>query len=150
MLELGDPEIPGCKNNQSYSEIQSEGVLGCGWGVSYPYFISFILIVRLTILNLLLAVVIEGFRDAKKENDAVINPAEIDEFLEKWAQYDPKGTGLIRPEELLFILHDLHSPIGLKEANALKYNFNLDCKLSFILSHYNFHSEKAQELLGKS
>ena len=131
MLTLGNSNLPGCKNSQSYTDYQNEGVLGCGWGVAYPYFISYILLVRLTILNLLLAVVIEGFSESKKESDAVINPEQLDQFLEKWAEYDPKGTGLVRPEEFLFIIHDLYPPVGLREESTLKYTYDLDCNNEF-------------------
>lgn len=128
MLDLANQSIPGCKDDQGFDEYQSEGVIGCGSAWAYPYFITYIILVVLIVLNLLLAVVVEGFAESKKENDAVINPSQIDEFLDKWAEYDPKGTGLITPEEFLFILHDLFPPIGLKEETVLKYSYELDCK----------------------
>lgn len=129
MLELANTDISGCKNNQSFSEYESEGVLGCGWGVAYPYFITYIILIRLTLLNLLLAVAVEGFSESQKEDEAVINPTQLDEFLDRWAEYDPRGTGLIRPEEFLFILHELFPPVGVKEETTLKYTYSLDCKL---------------------
>ena len=45
------------------------------------------------IMNLFVAVVLSGFSDAMSENDAPVTPTDFDEFLEKWAEYDPNGRG---------------------------------------------------------
>ena len=46
-------------------------------------------------LNLFLAKVVEGYTELRKENDAIITPALMDEFLVKWSEFDPEGTGFI-------------------------------------------------------
>jgi hypothetical protein len=65
---------PGCASSQSYDDIVAEGVQGCGTWISYPYFISIILLVRLIMINLFLALVVEGYLETLKENEAVVNP----------------------------------------------------------------------------
>ena len=63
-------------------------------------------------INLLLAVVVEGYTECRKENDAVITPSQMDDFLNKWSEYDPHGTGLVSPENFAFIIFDLVPPLG--------------------------------------
>lgn len=76
------------------------------------------------LINLFLAVVVGGYIDSKKENEAIISPSQMDELLEKWAEYDPHGTGLLTPEQFAFLVHDLSPPLGLKDDN-LKYEYDV-------------------------
>lgn len=117
---------PGCSSNQSYEDIVLNGVKGCGTGWSYPYFISFVLLVPLMIINLFMAIVIEGYFISENEHESIINQKHIDELLKKWSEYDPKGTGFISYENLVFMLHELYPPIGLKDKNL---NYDLDLVL---------------------
>ena len=119
MLDLSNTDIAGCRSGQTFEDYATEGVIGCGSVVAYPYFISYVVIVMLIVLNLLLAVVVEGFAESKKENDAVINPAQIDEFLDKWSEYDPQGTGLIKPDE--FSLRSLR-PLSTSRAQGRHFS----------------------------
>ena len=105
--------------------MQANGILGCGTRLAYPYFISYVCIVTLILTNLFLAVVVGGYMESKKENEAVISPAQIDEFLDKWAEYDPQGTGLISPEQFAFLIHDLPQPLGLKDNASVRYEYDL-------------------------
>ena len=59
---------------QTYKDIQdNDGVMrGCGTLISFPYFISFNVLVSMLIMNLSVAAVIEGLDTAKKENMGVV------------------------------------------------------------------------------
>jgi len=118
--------------------MQANGILGCGTRLAYPYFISYVCIVTLILTNLFLAVVVGGYMESKKENEAVISPAQIDEFLDKWAEYDPQGTGLISPEQFAFLIHDLPQPLGLKDNASVRYEYDLtgnSFRISLILKN---------------
>lgn len=143
MRELADRTILGCvvrinflitsltflhKADQTFDDMNSDGILGCGTYYAYPYFISYVCIVTLILTNLFLAVVVGGYIESKKENEAVISPAQMDEFLEKWAEYDPQGTGLISPEQFAFLIHDLPQPLGLKDNASVRYEYDLTAK----------------------
>jgi hypothetical protein len=78
---------------------------------------------RIIIVNLFLAIVIEGFFEILLENEAIINKSQLFEFLIKWSDYDPEGTGFITFEDLIFLLFELPPPLGFKVDN-IKYNFN--------------------------
>ena len=44
-------------------------------------------------INLFLALVLEGYNETLKENEAVISPDQMNELLEKWSLYESHGTG---------------------------------------------------------
>lgn len=105
--------------------MQRDGIIGCGTFVAYPYFLSYIIMVTLILISLFLAIVVGGYVQSKKENEAIISPAQMEEFLEKWAEYDPTGSGLITPEQYAFFIHDMPHPFGLKDSGSVKYEYDL-------------------------
>lgn len=115
---------PGCIQTPSYEDIEKYGIKGCGTNWSFPYFISFVLLVPMMIINLFMAIVIEGFFISEHEHESVINQKNIEEFLDKWSEYDPSGSGFISYENMAFLLHDLYPPIGMKDMN-LNYDLGL-------------------------
>ncbi len=79
-------------------------------------------------INLFLALVVEGYSDTLAENEAVISPSSLEEFIEKWSEYDPQGTGFLTPEDLAFFLFEVNPPLGLKEENEEELKETLNCK----------------------
>ena len=63
-------------------------------------------------MNLFVAVVLQGFQESTKENEAAIVPMQYELFLEKWNQYDNEGIGLLDSMYISFILNDIQPPIG--------------------------------------
>lgn len=126
MFELAEVK-EGCSYTQSYEDIQISGIKGCGTPWSYVYFLSFIIIVPLTVMNLFLAVVVEGYLESLKEQEAVINPCQMEELLDKWAEYDPEGTGFMTPENMAFLLYELNPPIGLKD-DSVQFEYDIRSK----------------------
>ena len=51
--------------------------------MAFPFFISFVVIIAMMIMNLFVAVVLNGFSDSMSENGAPVTPTDFDEFLEK-------------------------------------------------------------------
>ena len=80
--------------------------------LSYPFFISFTVIVTMLIMNLSVAAVIEGLDTAKKENLGIIQGDEIEELIDYWEDYDPNATGWITMTDLVFLLYELPPPLG--------------------------------------
>ena len=58
--------------------------MGCGTNIAYPYFISFMIIISMLIMNLSVAAVIEGLETARKENSGVVQGSDIDTLLDLW------------------------------------------------------------------
>ena len=123
MFELAETK-EGCSDSQSYKDIQTSGIKGCGTYWSYVYFMSFVVIVPMMIMNLFLAVVVEGYLESLKEQEAVINPNQMEELLDKWAEYDPTGSGFMVPENMAFLLYELHPPIGLKD-DSVQFEYDI-------------------------
>lgn len=99
--------------------------MGCGTSIAYPYFLSYLILISNIVIYLFLAVVIGGYAESKKENEAVITPNQMEEFLDKWSEYDPQGTGFLTPEQFAFLIHDLPPPLGLKDENSVKYEYDI-------------------------
>jgi hypothetical protein len=89
---------------QTYEEMQVDGIQGCGNRISFPYFVSFIIIVVMLIMNLSVAAVIEGLDTARSENLGVVDADSIVELVELWRDFDPNATGWITIEDLIFVL----------------------------------------------
>lgn len=116
MYELAndDHDSYKCLNTQTYAIVQSNGgqYRGCGSFLAYPYFISFTIIVSMLIMNLSVAAVIEGLEQAKNENLGIVTADQIEQLLDIWVEYDPKATGWISLQELIFLLYELPQPLG--------------------------------------
>jgi len=52
-----------------------------------------------------------------KENEAALQPRDLDILIEKWSEYDPDATGFITPHNFAFMLYELPPPIGLMDQN---------------------------------
>ena len=66
----------------------------------------------MVIMNLYIAVVLEGFAESTKENEATITPDDFEKFHDRWAEYDPNASEYITSQELVFVLHEIHPPLG--------------------------------------
>lgn len=71
----------------------------CGTWAAIPYFISFVLLVTIVMLNLFTAVIIENFEKEQEQDKWKLNPHTLEEFVELWAEYDD-GTGTIDAMDL--------------------------------------------------
>jgi hypothetical protein len=86
---------------------------GCGDGVTpFVYFISFTLLVTFILLNVFIAVILEGFSNEKGNCDMVLNDDQCEAFEEHWAKYDQEGSGLIEITKLGDFVQGLEPPMG--------------------------------------
>lgn len=124
MTDLADTS--NCASDQTYAEVQADGVNGCGSWYAYPYFISYMIVLQMIIINLTVAAVIDGLSSARKDNTGVIKKDEINELVEIWSEYDPKATGWIDVTSLVFLLFELPQPMGYGKDHSLLNNNNND------------------------
>jgi hypothetical protein len=71
----------------------------CGSWAAIPYFISFVLLITIVMLNLFTAVIIENFEKQQEQDKWKLNPHTLEEFVELWSEYDD-GTGTIDAMDL--------------------------------------------------
>lgn len=82
---------------------------GCGDVSSFPYLVSFLLVVCFVFLNLFVGIVISEYKDAK---DAMIPHDTLNRFAEKWHEYDPDATCYIESARLITFVSELAEPLG--------------------------------------
>lgn len=75
------------------------------------------------VMNLFVAVVIEGFSASTWENTGVVTSWDYQELIKKWSIYDPNATGFIKPVDLAFLFYELDPPLGLNSASLNKDMF---------------------------
>jgi len=118
MYELGNTEGyegVACVELQTYEEMQRDGILGCGNSFALPFFLLFMVLISMLIMNLTVAAVISGLDEANAENSGVVTGNDIEDFIERWKTYDPKATGYITVNDLIFLCYELPEPLGTKK-----------------------------------
>ena len=101
-----------CILSQSWEEVQRDGPKQCGTNLSFAYFGFFIVVVQFLMVNLFVAVVLEGFSSTNKEHTGFIHSLHFEELLEKWTAYDEDATGWIKMEDICFLVHEVEYPLG--------------------------------------
>jgi hypothetical protein len=98
----------------------------CGTNFSYFYFISYILICPILLMNLCIMLIVEGFNESVIENNLIINEEYVKQFIDIWMEYDTFGSLKVLPHEFVLIFKQLTPPFGLLYdrklySNPLKY-----------------------------
>lgn len=122
MYNLANVEGNCVSNVQSYADFKANGINGCGTSLAYPFFIIFIIFVYLISIKLFAVAALESFGEATHESFSIITSQQFEQFLEKWSDFDPQGTGWISIEELIYLMFELDPPLGVydqKLRNAL-------------------------------
>lgn len=65
------------------------------------------------LLNLFIAVILEGFEVSSLMESQEFNRSLALKFQNHWSKFDKKGTGFIKRDQLLPLLYSLGSPLGL-------------------------------------
>lgn len=85
---------------------------GCGSPVAFVYLYSFTLLVTFILLNIFIAVILEGFANEKDRTNGILLPQHYDNFVATWALFDPEATGFIDWYALPSFLSALDPPMG--------------------------------------
>ena len=85
--------------------------MGCGnkaW--AYFYMISFQFVFAIIALNLFVAVILEGFENSSRLEEANLSEYALNNFKHEWLKFDPKTTGLIECKHLIYFLEVIDLP----------------------------------------
>lgn len=63
-------------------------------------------------LNLFIAVVIEGFGSVNKEHTGAVTHKDYENFLDAWLCFDHEATGWISLEDVIYFVYILDEPLG--------------------------------------
>lgn len=83
----------------------------CGSWISYPYFISFVIIVSMIMLNLFTAVIIENFENMQDHEEWKLSPNILEEYVDYFQEFDD-GTGTISPADMELLIRRIKVPLG--------------------------------------
>ena len=116
---------PGCieGNEQSYESLMRDGPQGCGKWVSYPFFICFMILNSMVIINMFIAVIVGTFVDEnvdQSKNELSIKDAK--EFYTLWSKYDCKVSYSVDLSQFVLFMIELNYPMGLK-GDKLFYDY---------------------------
>ncbi|KAL7060820.1 hypothetical protein AAHC03_010160 [Spirometra sp. Aus1] len=92
------------------SEDRDEGYT-CGSNLAYFYFITFYIFCSFVIINLFLAVIMDNF-DYLTRDWSILGPHHLDEFVTRWAEYDPEAKGRVRHLDVVTMLGKISPPLG--------------------------------------
>ena len=94
----------------------------CGSYFSYFYFISYVLICPILLMNLCIMQIIEGFINSDSNHELKMNEKYINYFIKLWVEYDPYGNLKILPHEFVLIFKQLVPPFGLLYDREIYFN----------------------------
>lgn len=110
----------------------SKDLDNCGSFLAIPFFITFVLLISIIMLNLFTAVIIENFEKQQDQDQWRLHPSMLDEFVDLWGEYDD-GSTTIHPKSLEQLLIKLPPPLGLghyaDNNDVLKFVYDLDIPL---------------------
>ncbi|GMF29751.1 unnamed protein product [Phytophthora lilii] len=130
-----DPNMCGFNDTEGCAPLN-----GCGNPVAYVFFCSFTLIVAYMMLNLTVAVVLEGFVNSQEEDDdSILVPELLEEFQYKWAEIDPTATGFIKVDKMLAFINAVAPPLGwIGIPLPMTQFFRYACKCVFLQAFATF------------
>eukprot|EP01016_Furgasonia_blochmanni_P010098 TRINITY_DN1424_c0_g1_i2.p1 TRINITY_DN1424_c0_g1~~TRINITY_DN1424_c0_g1_i2.p1 ORF type:complete len:593 (-),score=83.08 TRINITY_DN1424_c0_g1_i2:372-2102(-) len=101
-----------CFDIRNYEDYLKYGLNGCGTNWSYIYFVSFIIIFSMVILNLFVAVILEAFAENNCFESYTITLNDLHLFRNVWKYFDPRGTSLIYAPNLDRLMNVVDPPLG--------------------------------------
>ncbi|XP_070542290.1 sodium channel protein 1 brain-like isoform X2 [Ptychodera flava] len=84
------------------------------------YFVSFIFLTFLIIINMYIAVILENFSQAHAQEEVGITEDDFDMFYIVWGRYDPHATQFIKFEQVSKFCDELDAPLRLAAPNRIK------------------------------
>ncbi|CAD8045308.1 unnamed protein product [Paramecium primaurelia] len=108
-----------CFDFNDYTNYAEYGFMGCGNVGGILLMIIFMIIVSLIMLNLFVAIIIEGFQNISKEENAPIKKLDIENFQQLWKDYDKDATGFMQCKYFTQFMIALPQPLGWSK---LKYS----------------------------
>ena len=80
--------------------------------VSIIFHIVFIILCAFVMLNLVIAIILDNFDQSNSEQESPIGPEDMQIYVEKWAEFDPRGTYYIPASKIVDLLQRLPPPLG--------------------------------------
>ncbi|CAD8071678.1 unnamed protein product [Paramecium sonneborni] len=114
MMDIARSSQPNdiCLDFNDYVNYTEYGFMDCGNFAGILLMIIFMIIVSLIMLNLFVAIIIEGFQNTSKEENASIKKLDVENFQQLWKDYDKDATGFIQCKYFTQFMISLPQPLG--------------------------------------
>ncbi|XP_048050616.1 sodium channel, voltage-gated, type I-like, alpha isoform X3 [Megalobrama amblycephala] len=84
------------------------------------FFVSYIIICFLIVVNMYIAVILENFSVATEESAEPLSEDDFDRFYEVWEKFDPKATQFMEYGKLSDFANSLDPPLRIPKPNRLQ------------------------------
>ncbi|XP_051998217.1 sodium channel protein type 1 subunit alpha-like isoform X1 [Xyrauchen texanus] len=106
-------EYPYCNSTDSKGD--------CGNPpIAISFFVSYIIICFLIVVNMYIAVILENFSVATEESAEPLSEDDFDRFYEVWEKFDPKATQFVEYSKLSDFADSLDPPLRIPKPNRLQ------------------------------
>lgn len=110
---------PYCDPTLKFPLTSSRG--NCGNpAVGIIFFVTYIIISFLIVVNMYIAVILENFNVATEESAEPLGDDDFEMFYEVWEKFDPKATQFIPYSKLSDFANTLADPLRIPKPNALE------------------------------
>lgn len=116
-----------CNEINNFDDYQKFGLNGCGTPIAYPFFYTFI-IFSLLLVNLLVGEMLKISNTIKKQEERAVNIYHLDDILKLWAEFDPRGSGLMNYKDFWKFCSKIAGILGVKTQEFL----DLETKKKFL------------------
>ncbi|NWR66459.1 SCN5A protein, partial [Bucorvus abyssinicus] len=89
-------------------------------GVGILFFVSYVIISFLIVVNMYIAVILENFSVATEESTDPLCEDDFDMFYETWGKFDPQATQFIEYSALSDFADALAEPLGIPKPNKIQ------------------------------
>ncbi|KAM9235708.1 sodium channel protein type 2 subunit alpha-like isoform 10-T10 [Leptosomus discolor] len=116
ILNSGEPD---CDPNKAHPGSSVKGDCG-NPSVGIFFFVSYIIISFLVVVNMYIAVILENFGVATEESAEPLSEDDFEMFYEVWEKYDPDATQFIEYSKLSDFAASLDPPLNIPKPNTIQ------------------------------
>ncbi|XP_063070137.1 sodium channel, voltage-gated, type I-like, alpha [Engraulis encrasicolus] len=109
---------PDCNETIEYPGSQHKGDCG-NPPLGIAYFVSYVIICFLIVINMYIAVILENFSVATEESAEPLGEDDFEMFYEVWEKFDPKASQFITYERLSDFADTLDPPLRIAKPNMV-------------------------------
>ncbi|KAM5233412.1 sodium channel protein type 11 subunit alpha isoform 2-T4 [Hipposideros larvatus] len=89
--------------------------------IAIAYFVSYIIISFLIVVNMYIAVILENFNTATEESEDPLGEDDFEIFYEVWEKFDPEATQFIKYSSLSDFADALPEPLRVAKPNKFQF-----------------------------
>jgi len=157
------PHGSSCKPYPTYNEMSAAWeqtqdrsyMIGCGTPgyLTYPFFITFMLLTSLVMINLFVAIIVDSVGESSRRNENSLTPQQFKQFCDIWSEFDTEAKYRMSIPDLFRFIERVPAPLGLgglhpKESQVRRFIYELQLdKYSDYVSFYNVCTNMGERLI---